>query len=180
MANVCIFTMQLTGLKENIAEAMNDIFEKDNTKLFPRTDIVMGKEEAMLTVREDGKASSFLLYGQCDWSMNICLFNPAYKGSNVYGYQSLAAFSEKHCLIVEAISVEGSVWEHCLVRCGVVEKNEVFDLEVSVGTNPIPAEFEDYKQEFEKRYEKRQEESRDEKYEKKDISKQKHAKKVCR
>lgn len=180
MANVCIFTMQMTGREEDIQKAMYDIFEKDNTKLFPRTDIMMGREEALSYIAIENGIASFRLYGQCDWSMDTCLFNPKYEGSTMYEYPSLAAFSKKHSLIVEAVSVEGSIFEHGLVSLGTVEKNDAFDIEVFVEAKQIPVKFQDYKQEFEKRYEKKQEESRSREKEYAALSTVLHPKKISR
>ena len=130
MANVCMFDLQIAGNPKQVLQAFQEIFDKDSTFLFPRTDIVIWKANALASMKYDDKISSFRVYGECDWSLYTSLVNEkGYKGTDKYRYSSLQEFSTKYKLSIEAISREGDLIEHYHIVKGKVLVEETLKSE---------------------------------------------------
>lgn len=149
MANVCIVTMQITGTNASIESVLKEMFDRDTTKLFPRTDIVMQKDEALMNMKRQGGISTFTVFGQCDWAMDYCLLNTKYTREDPYEYPSLMEYTKKHELIIEIFAVEGSLHEHGIVSFGEISFYDCYETRAYGDREEVMQEME---MEFQKKY----------------------------
>lgn len=124
MANVCEFEMKIEGTDQSIEKAYEEMLGKQNSKIFPRTDILSTKKTTKQE-REGGFFSMFQVSGQCDWSLAVSMLDSTkYQNEKQYEYATILDFAKKHNLDIEIYGSDGVNIEHYQVVAGELRLQE--------------------------------------------------------